>query len=288
MGKKIGLIATILIAAFLSVFISFRANNTMGKFLWLPTESAPVNHPMQIVAGDLVFADGTSIYIPDKKDVNNGWGEGFSTHIVGDDEKSILTQLRLKWFSYTEDHFFGGQFPLPSDRIEKLFSSGFDHPVSGEKVTYDRIVVGMAPAGNISVWLSGVGVTTEVATFVAPTIEGDWKTILDNQSFSREQYIALVLDDVLSPEQREVNLEYDNLESRWQAYKTQYPFKLKFDGSAKVETLWLRTFNGEQEFIDFSKNSPERVSRAAVRHADVTWTDPDGDRYIAKIRHRTY
>ena len=53
------------------------------KFDWLATESAPENFPMRIISGSFIAPDGYSLYIPNSKRIDYGWGSMVSSHVVG-------------------------------------------------------------------------------------------------------------------------------------------------------------------------------------------------------------
>ncbi len=59
------------------------------RYKWLPTESAPREAPVFLLNGDLLLADGTTVYVPDKRMAGKGWGETGSIEIVGEDEKAL-------------------------------------------------------------------------------------------------------------------------------------------------------------------------------------------------------
>jgi len=67
----------------------------MNKYDWLPSESAHESFPMRIVKGDLILKDGTSIYLPDRRIVYNGWGVVGSTHIVGETLKALPEKIDI-------------------------------------------------------------------------------------------------------------------------------------------------------------------------------------------------
>ena len=152
----------------------------MDTFDWLPTECAPEDYPARIVRGTLRFPDGRSVYVPGDQLVRNGWGLRGSIHIVGDKLKPVPTHLDLRWFSYLEDRFYGGRFPLPSARMLEMFRAGAAPPEPGPRAAYNRIVVGMAPGGDISVWMGAQRIVREVATFRAPVVDLPWTAVLDN------------------------------------------------------------------------------------------------------------
>ena len=172
-------------------------NRLSNRFEWLPTECAPKKYPMKIVQGDLIFENGRAAYIPSGKILDNGWGKQGSIHIVGDSFKPVPVKMEIVWFSYTENKFYGGSFDLPHKKMFELFHEGFFMPSTGQKTTYSTIMVGVAPRGEISVWL-GMGIVVEVASFQAEEIDFDWKRVLNNPDVSREEYIQEILKNRLN------------------------------------------------------------------------------------------
>lgn len=274
---------TILILITLSMFlIPSQGENLMNKYRWYPTESAPKLYPMEIIKGDLIFSDGTSIYIPDHKIVNNGWGETNSTYISGDEEKPIPVKLEVSWFSYAEDKFFSGAYILPYEKILLLFDEGFISPVNGNKTTYNRIIVGLAPEGEISVWLTGEGVTTEVANFKAKETSLEWSTIIDNADISRKEYIDIVLEENVERSQLEEVKTKGSPAGLWETYRQQTPWQIEVVGSEPF-AMWVKTFNGEQEFFNFSNSDNSRAHRSIPKNIKLNWEQTNQKKYTANI-----
>jgi hypothetical protein len=249
----------------------------------LPTESAYKRFPMSIIKGNLIFNDGTSIYIPNRITIENGWGELGSIHVVGERLKPLPTKIEISWFSYTEDKFYSGVFDLPFDKISNLFKIGLQSKVTGKKITYENIIVGVAPAGKISIWLMADGEVLLVGSFKAKEEILDWKYVTKNAQIPRDIYIKRVLGRSLSKDQfTELNLygvPYDRLE----AFEKQYFWKPEVIGS-KPTHLWLKTYNGECEFIDFIQISERRRDlRAAPKHIEIDWQDKFGKKYLGII-----
>ena len=69
------------------------------KFDWLATESAPENFPMRIISGFFIAPDGYSLYIPNSKRIDYGWGGMVSSHVVGPDQKSLPSRMEIEFFS---------------------------------------------------------------------------------------------------------------------------------------------------------------------------------------------
>ena len=254
----------------------------MDKYEWLATESAPRHYPMKIISGDLWFSDGSSLYIPSKKIIRNGWGEIGSTHIVGDALKPVPVKFDISWFSYAENKFYAGAFELPFEKLLSLFNEGVEDPNSGEKVTYDKIMVGIAPEGEVSVWLAAGAITLEVATYKAKTKPVEWGTFFKNPNKSRKEYVQGVLERKLEPQQFDKLQQNGVPKGLWQTYKTQHQWTPEITG-AKPLSMWLKTFNGENEYFDFSKDNNKREHRAVPKSIILNWQHSSGQKYSAKI-----
>lgn len=205
---------------------------------------------MEVVRGEFILPSGATIYIPDRKIVNNGWGELGSTHIIGEETKPVPVRLRVAWFSYTEDRFYAGDFILPVQALTEQFIEGFRSPISGEAITYDRLVVGLAPGGVISLWISGLGVVREVAFFQADPVLIPWKAIVPNETLSREEYIQIVKNEV-GKTKSAAEVRKMTQTQLWSSYRQSYAWELVVAG-ARPHSVWIRFFNGEREHIDFS------------------------------------
>lgn len=254
----------------------------MDKYEWLPTESAFKNFPMEIIKADLIFSDSSSIYVPEGKIINNGWGKTGSIHLVGRRLKKVPDKLAISWFSYIEDKFYDGTFKLPYDEMSRLFQNGIVSPTSGEKVTYNRIIIGLAPEGGVSLWLAAKGIVLEVATFRSDEKEMPWTSLLDNEKVTRDDYIEEVLEETLSAEQYRQYRNNGMRKGLWNEYLTQYQWGLEFTGSQPL-VLWLKTYNGENEYLNLTKDKNKRKRRAVPVSIKVKWQNLEGKNYIATV-----
>jgi hypothetical protein len=254
----------------------------MAKYDWLPTESAHENYPMEIVRGDFIYQDGSSIDIPYGKVVNDGWGQFVSTDIVGEVLKPLPVKMNISWFSYTEDKFYSGTFKMPYEKISNLFSIGLDSRHHGKKITYDQIMVGLAPEGNISVWLDAEGVILEVAVFKAMEADIEWKKVLNNDSISRKEYIDRILNRFLKKEQLAELTKNGIPDKLFEKYGKQYSWDLSIVGVSPIE-MWLKTYNGEREFFNFAKAENGRSDRSVPKKIILSWHDKWGGKFETNI-----
>jgi len=160
----------------------------MDNFEYGASDSAPWSNVMTIIAGSLNY-DGGSVPVPSGGDIDNGWGTAISSQAIGDDTKPLPTSLSIVFFSYLENQFYRGRFTLPYETMLRLFRAGhYSHKVN-KHITYNTIVVGVAPGGVVAVWLQSLDKTTEVFFGQAEKADLDW-SLITNNPMPREEYIS--------------------------------------------------------------------------------------------------
>ncbi|MGD9202733.1 MAG: DUF2931 family protein, partial [Chitinispirillia bacterium] len=205
------------------IFTFILGIRNINRFDWLATECAHERFPIEIVSGDFIFKDGSSFYIPDGYISYKGWGKEGATHIAGADLKPIPAKLYIHWFSYAENKFYEGTFDLPHDKILTLFREGIQDVGHGRQ-TYQSIIVGLAPEGEVSVFLSGIGATVEVINNLrASEVKTDWSVINDNDDISRADDVKMILKEAQSNEQVEHLLKHGIPKGLMDSYRQQYP-----------------------------------------------------------------
>lgn len=248
----------------------------MKKFEWQATESAPKGYPMEIVSGGLIYHDGSgSLYIPDKATIHHGWGKGISSHVVGDDMKPLPDRLRIKFFSYTENQFYEGKFDLPYEKILSMFQTGFYSPNNEGHITYDQIVVGVAPGGVVSVWLWGYEKITEVFFGQAEKIEGDWSRIVENPDYTREEFIRLEIEESLKTPEALATLQKNGVPlGLWASYSKRYSWQPLITKMSVRDDLIdiIKYYNGERDYLYYPLEKAVAAStRAVPSEIYITW-----------------
>lgn len=297
MVRKMLLVSILTIFAFIVVFEARSDAMAANVYEWLPTESADYNYPMQIIEGRLIFKDKNFVLIPDDKIISNGWGETGSIHLIGNDLKPIPEKLMISWFSFTEDKFYSGTFDLPYEKIKSLFEEGFIDPVNGKKITYSEIIVGLAPEGEISVWLSG-RITTEIGNFQAKEVNTDWVSVINNPDISRKDYIQIILDEELGDklaylDKRDIPhspwrtpeeiVKIGIHHGLWKMYRGKYLWVPVIAGISKPTRMWIKSFNGENNYIDFPMGDLKLKASAVPRRIKIDWKAPTGGDFTASI-----
>jgi hypothetical protein len=255
----------------------------MNSFEWLPTECADERYPMQLISGDLHCSDGEVVAVPTGKIVNNGWGEIGSRRIVGEQLKGVPERLEVAWFSYAEDQFFAGSVPLPHAELTQLFVQGFQEPLTRERVTWSKIIVGMGLGGWASVWLAGSGLVQSVADAKLEPAQIDWASVLDNPDITRSDFVRAKLQSRLSSAELKAHVAHGPPVSTWPKYSRRDRWRIRVDGIRVPLNMFLRSFNGERRFYDFARQPPEQLD-AVPKHLQITWLSPNGRKLLTDIR----
>jgi len=255
------------------------------KFKWLPTECASEKYPMQILKGSFLLEDASTVKIPDKRYIGNGWGETGSIHLVGDEIKPIPIGIEILWFSYTEQKFYKGNFDLPKNEITQLFSNGFISPIDNKNTTYSYLLVGLAPNGGIAIWAKGDRITKEICylkgkeTFEVDidNFVGSCKTISNfvnmnlEETFSKEDILALNKNGV-------PNSLWDSI------YRKQYNCNVNLINIGDLESISIGYFNGEREYFDLESIKNEIKTKLTIpKDFYIKWISSNGTNFGSEV-----
>ena len=285
---KLLILTGALCAAAVAVLLVNRARSdrpTNDRFDWLPGDSAPKDFPIEVIRGDFHFEDRDPLYVPDHRVVDVGWGQVRSTHVVGETFKPLPKRLTLTWFSYREDCFYSGDFELPYAELLRLFREGYASPNTGEPETYHRIIVGMAPEGEVALWVAGGGIIREVATYKAETVVVPFTDLLDNPDVSRAEYIAMVMQDSFDEERAATIGQEPIPKGLYPRLHRRSPWQVTVTGDAAPESIRIAFTNGEAECIDWKKAPDALRSRAVPITMRLNWRKPDG---VGRSVHATF
>lgn len=226
------------------------------KYDWLATECAPKNFPMQIIEASLHCPNGYIQPVPKGKIISKGWGQFVSIHIVGSQYKPVPNKLNITWFSYREDKFYSGDFELPYEKLKQLFKEGFLDD-NGKIEIYHRIMIGVAPQGYVSIWLTGSNNIIKVATFEAKETEVPWKAVLENPSIERKSFIKTTIER--HAERASLPVDDKTPLNRWKEYEKEINWKLEIDTPGEVDNALIKYVNGELIYLDYHSKHPKNV-----------------------------
>jgi len=222
------------------------------------------------------LADGTSAYVPDRRDVFNGWGKSGSTHVVEPLIKPVPTRLDIRWFSYTEDKFYEGSFDLPWQEMERMFDAGLPEGRRLQKPEpYNGLVVGMAPGGFVAVWMSASTEKVEVAHYMAREVDLPWSLVTRRADIPRATRIQQIISELMTPEQLEDQRLNGVTPGLFTEYHRRYNWVPQATGPGKAISMRIIGFNGEDSFITPRGASVPMATRSVPSVIEVDWLPPD-------------
>ncbi|HEY6881546.1 MAG TPA: DUF2931 family protein [Polyangiales bacterium] len=238
-----------------------------SKYKWEPSNSAPAGGLMKIVGGSLSSGNAATTGVPAGAQLGDVWGVPQQRYVSGEEEKPVPDTLFVTFFSYLEDKFYRGAFPLPRDQIAQLFEEGFRHSkgTNGRK-TYTDLVVGVAPGGVVAVWLAGARRQVEVFYGHADEVRLDWHRTLDlPPQVDRQRYIADALayaaqtDPLVEPSMRRVPI------GRWDSYRERFAWTPAFENMPEPASIArVNFFNGERDEIWLPLSEVDRQAKRPV------------------------
>ncbi|MFK8276349.1 DUF2931 family protein [Capnocytophaga cynodegmi] len=250
--------------------LSCKNNKTMEeKYEWGAGISTEIGFPVRIYAGrvgDMTIMSGFTASL-DKPD--DGWGVGYSE---GSMKKHLPKDLDIVWLSYVEDCFYRVKGNLDYVKILSLFREGFKYrvgnleayPTGYREVTYNTIVVGLAPGGTVVVWISGLGRQIEIGRFQAEKIELKQPEGLDSHEsliFSKEERERVLSNKLARPPHI---AEKPTPYGLWDSYRDiKYPWypTFEFFSGAKMGDFFIEFFNKEKWDVFYDKMALETPAR---------------------------
>ncbi|SMP29861.1 DUF2931 family protein [Flavobacterium hercynium] len=92
-----------------------------------------------------------------------GWGITSSSYSGGEKYKPVPDSVSVKWICANDGYYYSGGYKLPREKMIVLFKKDVMDPFG--LVRYGMITTGMAPGGNVTVWLQGGQASTEICKF---------------------------------------------------------------------------------------------------------------------------
>lgn len=144
--------------------------------------STPEGYPIKLLTdgGDLsVIIDGQGYRAGQfETDVfsetwGNGWGNGTGS--------SVPDSLKILWFSFVENKYYGLNAKLDKTKISNYFKNGYkkvelndaQESTLAKQGDYKDLIAGIAPGGDVVVWLSGRKDTREIGVFKGKELNSD-------------------------------------------------------------------------------------------------------------------
>ncbi|MDM1554824.1 MULTISPECIES: DUF2931 family protein [Chryseobacterium] len=156
------------IALFLPNLLLIISCGPKDKFEWNAGISAPKNY---ISGGPFVeyFYQGKGVAGTSANvGINTGWGMTSGGYTGGEIFKPVPDSISVSWRCGLDLIEYKVGAKLPREKMLELFKRGKE--IRGKKENYSQIVTGMAPGGNVKVWLSGSFGSEEIAKIKAKRV----------------------------------------------------------------------------------------------------------------------
>ena len=256
-------------------------NNKKNGFEWFASGNAPVLFPTELVAGGFLFEDLTKLDIPESNPFATGWGKPVSMHLLPDNHHPAPKFILIIWFSIVEAKFYTVSEELPQEQIKALLA---EKDEKTKKPKYNRIIAGMAPYGKLAIWLSGNGITTEVAWLQGKDTQSEMKDFNPKSKLSKEKYAEKALADC---KEALKNFQENGLPSPvlFKRYMQRFNYRItpKFD-DANFESIELYYYNGELNTTKTNEYNavmmrakPSKIvlnwSKDKTQYSGYFWTD---------------
>ncbi|KFC24350.1 hypothetical protein IO90_03360 [Chryseobacterium sp. FH1] len=104
---------------------------------------------------------------------STNWGNSESTFKSSEDGDVVLPDsLKLYWYSFLENKYYGLSAKLDKIKISNYFKKGYQRDMSGNFARliiakYQDLNAGIAPGGDVVLWISGASETREISVFKA-------------------------------------------------------------------------------------------------------------------------
>jgi hypothetical protein len=242
--------------------------NKNNKYEWFASGNAPLLFPAELVMGDFLFEDLSTMKIPVSLPFAATWGKPVSTHLSSEKYHPAPKFILISWLSLVEKKFYAVVDGLPKEKIDELLSEKNDKT---KQPKYDTLVAGMAPHGNLAIWLSGNGITTEVAWMQGKEVPVEMKDFAPNSKLSKEEYAEKALAECKEAHKNVQNNGLPN-PTLFKQYMQKFNYRItpKFENAATLEKIECFYYNGELNTTNSGEHA-ENAMRAKPHKIALHW-----------------
>jgi hypothetical protein len=258
----------IIVAFFLLLLVSCKDNKKEKKmnnneFSWSACVTSPNGYFAEVHDGYLATDNE-----PIASFVNMGNTNGIDWHtesngITGSNK--IPTNFSLTWLSYADKKFWKAQGQLPANKILALFKEGYRHTDMKDvrsKITYKRLVFGLAPGGHVVVWLGGLDQRVELASFQAKETYVDFRSFYRVDKETQQEMLDYFYSRI--PQETQDYIKKHGLPiGKWETYRKRYNYRfVSKHYKPSVKELFERDlmyYNGEQEILQEGELDQHRL-----------------------------
>lgn len=223
--------------------------------------STPEGYPIKLLSESeftiAVKGDRTPYTLLETNKVYSiNWGNGDTTFKSSDGPDIVLPdRLELFWYSFLENKYYRLSTKLNKTQISQYFKKGYKWDYSGnlDKIAtrnYRELIAGIAPGGDVVLWISGPGNTKELEVFKADLIDMKEREVYN---LVKEDEIKKVLSDTCTCKD---NVQFRKIVHNgkpvptgiWgNKYRKKYDWKVAINNLDQTKAkLDISFFNGEE------------------------------------------
>lgn len=143
----------------------------------------------------------------------------------------------------------------------------------------DRLIVGVAPGGDVAVWVAGPGGTVEVGLWQGQPIELSMVEMIGEADLTHEAFVEMLLSENLSDEARDT-LATVGAQPGLRRARAQRFFWSPEVAEGSGQAFYLASLNGE---ILWLPANPVAALRAALERLHFYWQRPAGARVAVMV-----
>lgn len=223
--------------------------------------STPEGYPIKLLSESeftiAVKGDRTPYTLLETNKVYSiNWGNGDTTFKSSDGPDIVLPdRLELFWYSFLENKYYRLSTKLNKTQISQYFKKGYKWDYSGnlDKIAtrnYRELIAGIAPGGDVVLWISGPDNTKELEVFKADLIDMKEREVYN---LVKEDEIKKVLSDTCTCKG---NVQFRKIVNNgkpvptgiWgNKYRKKYDWKVAINNLDQTKAkLDISFFNGEE------------------------------------------
>ncbi|MFB9079996.1 DUF2931 family protein [Flavobacterium procerum] len=231
------------------------------KYDYMQGISTPEGYPIKLLSESrftlAVTADRTPYTLLETGKVYSiNWGNGDTTFKSSDGPDIVVPDsLKLSWYSFLENKYYRLNTKLDKNKISRYFKTQYKRDISGNLdriiiADYQRLIAGIAPGGDVVLWISGVNNTKELEVFKADSIN---VTKIRDYDVVKADEMKKVLTDTCTCEndvqfRKIVNNGKPIPYGIWaNKYRKKYNWKAEINSFGQTKSaLDISFFNGEE------------------------------------------
>ena len=215
----------------------------------LVSGNAPLLYPTETLFGLLWYNENEALEIPKAIPFCAEWGEVLSYVISLREEYPIPYKLNILWLSIVERKFYELESQIAINDIEALLKIRQNKDNS----LFSHIVVGMAPYGNIAIWVRGFYKSVLVQWLKGKRVDIKMTDFLiDGPNISLDKYCDFYINNNLNIKQ---NIDENGLPplNLFEKYMQQFTYRYLpvFEVWDEDEGQWNKYKEGEEKIPNF-------------------------------------